>query len=430
MDLFKDYFQNGTLESLSKEHGLIKRKRKLSGRLILESLLFGRDWCQSSQSLNEMSLDMLEQHQLMVSLQAIDKKLGSSCESFLKALFEKLLSQLLKQQRTPSDLGAIKKFLVKDSTRIVTSSIPGQAPSLSVGLQTQIDLLQGSIEVGVKTGSFNDQRESIDDWDSFESDCLYVRDLGYVSGQYMQRIEQAGGYYMNRLPVRTRLYEKRKNGFKRITYKVLRRRVSREGIIDKVFYLGEEKYPSRVILEAVPREVKEKRIRKVTKYNQAHGHQTSQDYKQRCGFNFWVTNLPFEQYNTSTIKSLYHLRWQIELIFKTWKSILGMSSLGNCKITRVMCQLYSRLILALIHWSCCKALQPLCTVSFYKVAKIMMRTKQLLRKLLFDNKPDWLTMWEVLNDRVFSVECKKGKLVAQNVFNAVVSHEKNNLLHT
>jgi hypothetical protein len=367
-----------------------------------------------------MSLDILEQHQRNISFQAIDKKLGSSCESFLKELFEKLLSGVLKGDNQHR-VGDIKKFMIKDSTKIIVSANGFGGKVISVGVQTQIDLLHGTMEIGLREGSKNDQGECIQDWQSLESNCLYVRDLGYISATYMQRIEQAGSYYLNRLPVKTILYEKGKRGFRKVSTREIKRRVNKAGIVDAIFYAGKEKYPVRTLIEAVPDSVRDKRIKKSTAFNKTHGYQTSKQYIERSGLNIWVTNLPKVRYDTLLVKNLYRMRWQIELIFKTWKSILGMQHIGGCRTARVMCQLYAKLILALIHWTCCKLLRPVGTISFYKVAKIMMRTKDLLRQLLFSNKSDWLTLWTTLSERALKVEIRKDRLRTQTVIDVFLS---------
>ena len=41
-----------------------------------------------------------------------------------------------------------------------------------------------------------------------------------------------------------------------------------------------------------------------------------------CQLNLFVTNIPKGDCTANEIYQLYKIRWQIELIFKTWKSVL------------------------------------------------------------------------------------------------------------
>lgn len=363
---------------------------------------------------------MLEHHQLRVSLQAIHKKLGTSCESYVKAVFDKLLGRLFTSKLPGLDTGLIKHLFIKDSTKIILSTSGLGGKVISKSLQTQIDLLQGSIGINVREGSQNDQGECLLDLDSLQSKSLYIRDLGYISKRYMQAVQQAGSYYLNRLPAHTQLYELSKGRFKKISFRAIKQRLIRSGgLLDTCFYVGVDKFHARVIIEAVPDEIKEKRINRSDAYNKKYGYKTSKQYKERSGLNFWITNLP-DQYQGVQIKNLYRLRWQIELLFKAWKSILGMQKLGDYNTTRVMCELYARLILALIHWSCCRALTSTGIVSFYKVGKIMIRTRDSLRRLIFDHQPDWLTMWTSINHNVFEVDSRKGRLKTEKLIRSVV----------
>ncbi|APM38848.1 transposase [Clostridium kluyveri] len=48
------------------------------------------------------------------------------------------------------------------------------------------------------------------------------------------------------------------------------------------------------------------------------------------------------------IHEIYSLRWQVELIFKIWKSIFHISNVKPVKIERFKCQLYGKLILLVL----------------------------------------------------------------------------------
>ena len=53
--------------------------------------------------------------------------------------------------------------------------------------------------------------------------------------------------------------------------------------------------------------------------------------KQLMGINVYITNTPSKEVPTHTCISLYSLRWQIEILFKTWKSFF---EIDECKTSR------------------------------------------------------------------------------------------------
>lgn len=52
----------------------------------------------------------------------------------------------------------------------------------------------------------------------------------------------------------------------------------------------------------------------------------------------------YYQHTMEQVHDIYSLRWQIEIVFKTWKSLLGISHCHNIKRERLECHLYGQLI--------------------------------------------------------------------------------------
>jgi hypothetical protein len=91
-------------------------------------------------------------------------------------------------------------------------------------------------------------------------------------------------------------------------------------------------------------------MKNIAEYNKKKGHKTSQDYRDRSRFNLFITNIPPDKMEGKVIAKVYKVRWQIELIFKVWKSIFGLDNLTPMKYERLMATLNARLLIVLVNW--------------------------------------------------------------------------------
>lgn len=67
-----------------------------------------------------------------------------------------------------------------------------------------------------------------------------------------------------------------------------------------------------------------------------------------CRFAFLLTSVPVSEASDATIANLYRLRWQIELTFKRWKSLLGLANLRADDPDLAQAYIYAKLIAALL----------------------------------------------------------------------------------
>ena len=64
-----------------------------------------------------------------------------------------------------------------------------------------------------------------------------------------------------------------------------------------------------------------------------------------------ITNLPSDTFSPHELVALQRLRWQIELLFKLWKSDLALTQWRTQNPYQILSEIYAKLLLALIqHW--------------------------------------------------------------------------------
>lgn len=95
-------------------------------------------------------------------------------------------------------------------------------------------------------------------------------------------------------------------------------------------------------------------------------------------------NIPAHLLDKEDIENLYHIRWQIELIFKQWKSICGPDKLPPVKANRYLCMFYAKMILILLSTAIANAViawyyhQNKRLLSLYKCMKTLWNLFQYL----------------------------------------------------
>jgi hypothetical protein len=125
-----------------------------------------------------------------------------------------------------------------------------------------------------------------------------------------------------------------------------------------------------------------RRIRKAEQNNKKKCRKPlSKEYKARASLNLFATNAAPELIPMEKAWSFYRLRWQIELIFKVWKSICNLEKVKKVKKHRLECYIYSKLILIILCWQVLWStartlfLNEKKALSFYKAAKTLLSRK-------------------------------------------------------
>ena len=109
-----------------------------------------------------------------------------------------------------------------------------------------------------------------------------------------------------------------------------------------------EKLPCRLIAYRAPKEVADKRRREINKAAKKKGRTPKQETLSRLDFTFFITNITAEVWKSEVVGTVYTIRWQIELIYKNWKTLLHINYLKGTNANRIQCLLYGKLIMIVV----------------------------------------------------------------------------------
>src|SRR5262249_48477239 len=93
---------------------------------------------------------------------------------------------------------------------------------------------------------------------------------------------------------------------------------------------------ARLIASRVPDQVVNERRRAAKKRAKKKGYTPSKTHLELLAWNLFITNVPSAIWSSITVVKAYPIRWQIELIFKSWKSYCHLATINAKKADTVL----------------------------------------------------------------------------------------------
>jgi hypothetical protein len=276
--------------------------------------------------------------------QSLSERLSTNIEGFLAGVITALFGQVAHCLPTRQALEPFAHAWVHDSTsqklpKDLAELFPGAGNQhgqdyATLKIQWICDIKNGAVgHVSLSGYTRNDQAAAPDILEVARPGDLVLRDLGYFTTAVLAQFVSARISFLSR-------YRHGVNPYDPKTDKPLKLRalLKNSGSLDMDVLLGPERAAVRLVALPVPEEVANLRRHKAkTSAQQRHRSPPGTEHLFLMSWNIFVTNVPASTWPPKILVAVYGLRWRIEIIFKTWKSHLGLSHL-NCR-TPVLLQL-------------------------------------------------------------------------------------------
>ncbi len=359
-DNFRRIFNDDLLKLKAKSVGFLKRTSKFSPIAFLDTLLYSASQTEIC-SLGQASTRVQDYNGVSISKQGVDSRFNEKSVEFVKSVFKECLENQVNTVIAPNFFSAFSRVLIKDATRFVipdklaehfrgSGSHNGKCKA-AVAIQYELDIKNGkSTDLEVTDSIRCDLTDAKETRFDVRPNDLIIRDLGYFSLSVLAYFNKLGAFFLSRLNVKCHVFEDEKGSpisFKE-TYKYMSK--NKIPLLEINVFAGmKEKLPVRMVVQLVSNDVYEKRIRKIEKQNKADGYKTSDDYKARCRLNIFITNVDPKDLAKEDVYPAYKIRWQIELMFKHWKSTCKIHNFQPMKYERFTCLLFAKLILIVLN---------------------------------------------------------------------------------
>lgn len=358
----------------AQDSGVIQRRRRFTALSLARTFVLG--FLRDPRASDEKLAQMAAQCGAAVTPQAIERRHTLKLVDFLQKLFrgatklvvgsDKALAPILERFRsvTVSDSSTITlPDEMQDAFRGCGGSYNSGAAALK--LQTELDLRSGALEhVQIEPGRSPDGATSRQQVRRGPG-SLRIADLGYFALPVFAAMAAAGEYFLSRLQFGTNVLHE---GW---AVDVLGWLAKQAGpFVDVSVLLGQEqRLPCRLIAWRLPREQANRRRQKLRQETmKKRGREPSAERLAWCDWTILVTNVPEGLLTAKEAAVLYRARWQVELLFKRWKSQGLVAELNGSTVVRQMVRVWSRLLAVVVqHWLTVGSVWGDATKSLHKV---------------------------------------------------------------
>jgi Transposase DDE domain len=334
----------------------VRRARKLTGPLFAQTLVFGwlHDPHASLADLASLAADL----GTPVTASALDQRFTPQAVAFLQSLLAHAMNYVCAGQ--PSANTLLDRFTgvyIDDSTTIslppaLAELFPGcggsSGPTAALKVPLRLELRSGALEVSeLQPGRRCDLAGPLPHAPLPEG-SLRLADLGYYSLEALQEYGEQGVYVLSRLPARSAVFDDQGRRWK--LHDFLQAQPGRR--VDTWVEVGTRwRLRLRLVAWRVPPQVAALRRQRLARRAQKSGRAASVAQRVLCGWNVLVSNAAVEQLSAAEACVLARVRWQVEWLFRLWKSQGGLDESAGAKPYRVLCELLAKLLgLVVQHW--------------------------------------------------------------------------------
>lgn len=321
---------------LAKTSGFIQRQRQVTGAGFAQALILG--------GLAEPAARRKQIHQqaleagLPVSLQGFDQRFTVKAGDFMQALLAETLTNVVQSTVQQVPLPQFNGVYITDCTRL-----PWQLRALKLGLR--FELQHGEFQACLMDIKTHDQKARVVDED-LPTGALHLGDLGFFKLARFRKWQQQGVYWLSRYKTGTILRDR--NG-ELLDLKSLLSG-SQELRLPVLVGGGKDPIPAQLVAAPLNPDALAQRQARLNEQARLDQRPLSAAQSDLMHWTIYLSNIPALTFEQAFI--LARTRWQIELIFKLWKSHASILTSRSADPVRQFCEGVGKLIgIIIAHWT-------------------------------------------------------------------------------
>jgi hypothetical protein len=354
-----EFFSPDQIEASARRTKFVQRASKITGKLFLALVTLGR-WSTAKTTVPQLAAKAAQlDDPVTITPEALQQRMTARAVAFLQDLLQTAFAKLHTGD-TLCEEGIFAPFPrvhIADSTGFglpesLAKEFPGAGGSGSkAGAKIQLVWEYKShtfdhcalIPWNIPDSKYVDTVVEL-----ARAGALFLFDLGYFKLTAFATIVAAQAYFVSRLNHQATVREV--VGGRHQTLELAKSLAADpRSVIEKAIVLGAyERIPTRLIAMRMPEAIVNERRRRAHAAAQQAGYTPSQAYLTLLAWNLFITNVPATVWPPKTVAVAYSLRWQVELVFRAWKSGLHVATLTTTTKYSTLCYLYGRMLLILL----------------------------------------------------------------------------------
>lgn len=346
-----------TAQQLGRETKFVQRESKLGGAHFTQTLVF------TYLANPDATLDELAQTAaalgVAITPEGLTQRFNEQAATLLQRVLAAGVTQVLAAD--PLAIPLLEHFpavYLEDSTVIALPDAlqalwPGCGTatdgSAALKINLRLDLCTGLLAgLTLHAGRVND-RQAAEPLTTVPAGALFLADLGYFSLERLATLAQQDAYFFSRLQVQTAVFAGDGQRWDDLAALLDAQATAR---VDLPVTLGvQQRLPARLLAVRVPQEVADQRRRRLRAEAKRKGQSVSARRLALAAWTIFVTNAPAQVVTLEAGLVLGRARWQIELLFKLWKSHGRIDESRSTKPWRVLGDVYAKLLAMIVqHW--------------------------------------------------------------------------------
>jgi Transposase DDE domain len=354
-----EFFSADQIEASARRTKFVQRASKITGKLFLALVTLGR-WSTAKTTVSQLAAKAAQlDPPVDITPEALQQRMTVQAVAFLQELLQTAFAKLHTGD-TICEEGIFAPFPrvhIADSTGF---ALPASLAKDFPGAGGSGSKAGAKIQLVWEYKSHTFDHFALTPWNVPDSKyvdtvvelaragALFLFDLGYFKLTAFATIVTAPAYFLSRLNHQTTLREVIGGRQQALA---LARALAQETrpVLEKAVVLGAStRIPTRLIAVRIPNAIANERRRQAYAAAKKQGYTPSQAHLTLLGWNLFITNVPATVWPPTTVAVAYTLRWQVELVFRAWKSGLHVATLTTTTKYSTLCYLYGRMLLILL----------------------------------------------------------------------------------